>query len=229
MYRQHRCLAFLAFALLLVPPTASGGAGSASVRKQSQRLPNKTVVPEKGIFLVASPGMEDPRFRRTVILLLAHGQGGTMGLIINRATDIPLSHMLPELKTPGKDSHMLFFGGPVALNGLIFLTRSVKPPKGASHVMGDVYFSGDRKVLEKLLQGNKRTNELRLYLGHSGWAPGQLTSEIAHGGWQLVRADAHTVFEKDLDSIWRDLIERPLPRTLVARRPMQQRAQGAFW
>lgn len=218
MSREHRHRVVLALSLMLLTPPASGRPGHPFVPKESRRLSQETIVPEKGVFLVASPDLLDPRFRRTVVLLLAHGEDGTLGLIINRATKVPLSDVLPNPKNPGNESHTLFFGGPVQLDGLLFLTRSAEPPERATHVMADVYFSGDRGLLEKLIGDNKDASELRTYLGRSGWAPGQLASEIAAGSWRLVRADAHTVFERDLDTIWRNLLEPPRPPPFIVRR-----------
>ena len=195
---------------------------SAAVLSEQWSPAEEEVEPSKGVFLVANPGLPDPRFRRTVVLLLAHGESGTMGLIVNRATDIPLSEVLPGLDGSRRESHVLFFGGPVALNGIIFLTRSGAPPEGTSHVMEDVYFSGDKEVLQHLLGEKKPTDELRLYVGHSGWAPGQLASEIERGSWRLVRADAHTVFEMDTDTVWRYFIEPPaLPPIVIVQRSLE--------
>jgi putative transcriptional regulator len=73
--------------------------------------------------------------------------------------------------------------------------------------MGDVYFSADKEVLDKLLEQRRRAEELHLYLGYAGWASGQLDWEISRGSWQLLRADARTVFEKDPETIWPDLVE----------------------
>ena len=192
---------------------------SASVLSDQWAPVQEEIEPSKGVFLVANPGLPDPRFRRTVVLLLAHGEDGTMGLIVNKATDIPVSEVLPGLDGSRHKSHVLFFGGPVALNGIIFLTRSGTPPKGTSHVMEDVYFSGDRKVLQHLLGEKKCADELRLYGGHSGWAPGQLDSEIERGNWRLVRADAYTVFERNPNTAWRYFIEPSvLPPIVIVQR-----------
>ncbi len=82
--------------------------------------------------------------------------------------------------------------------------------------MTDVYYSADRETLEALLKEQKDKRELRLYLGHSGWAPGQLAAEIARGDWLLTRASTVTVFQKDLHTIWPELIEqRPGPGMLI--------------
>ena len=180
------------------------------------KLVQQTVTPGKGVFLVASSEMRDPRFSQTVVLLLAHGEGGTLGLIINRASEIPLSEVLTELENPGLESQFLFFGGPVGLDGLLFLMRTDLEPERATQVMEDVYFSGDRALLEELLGQDQDSRDLRVYLGQAGWAPGQLENELAGGSWDLVYADTHTVFEKDLKDIWLDLSGPPeIPRFFV--------------
>ncbi len=217
MFREHPSLLVLGLALLLLA-AASVSWGHPSLPEESGRLLQEPIVPEKGVFLVASSDMLDPRFRYTVVLLLTHGVEGTLGLIINRATEMPVSDLFPDLNSPDQESNPLFYGGPVGLDGLFLLTRSGEPPKRGTHVLEDVYFSGDRELLEELLQQAKGTNELRVFLGHSGWSPGQLAAEIAHGDWHLVPADAQTLFEKDLDELWRDLIVPPPPRPFIVQR-----------
>ena len=177
----------------------------------------KSVTPEKGVFLVAGSDMTDPRFHESVVLLLDHGEDGTLGLIINRASRISLSEVLPELEGPGLPSQVLFFGGPVGLNGLLFLIHSDTPPERATPVMEDVYFSGDPELLEELLKQNPDSHKLRVYVGRAGWAPGQLANEIARGSWRLVGGDPYTVFEKDLGEIWRDLRGPPATQRFIVR------------
>lgn len=205
----YKSFATLALAALCAGAAVSlGDTAVVSVPEQPE-LPSPSLTPEKGIFLVAKPGMVDPRFQRSVVLVLAHSDKGTLGLIINRPTDVPLSQVLPDLQAPDTERHALFFGGPVGMDMLIFLMRSHAPPEHARHVMTDVYFSVDRETLEQLLTKHKADRELRLYVGHSGWGPGQLAAEIARGDWLLARADPATVFEKDLQTIWPELIDRP--------------------
>ena len=166
----------------------------------------KKVAPAKGVFLVAKSEIEGGPFYQSVVLLIAHGDEGTLGLIVNRTTDIPLSEALPELGRA--TSHELYFGGPVALSGLLFLFRSAEQPEHvdeADHVMEDVYYSGDRVLLEELMKVDKNRDELHLFIGHSGWAPGQLDAELVRGSWDVVRADAFTVFGKDPATMWDEL------------------------
>jgi len=182
----------------------------------SQKVP-----PTKGVFLVAKPSISRGPFHKSVVLLLSHGEGGTLGVIVNRATGIPLSEALPELDAGAAAAHALHFGGPVALEGLIFLFRSDEPPEGVDGVMGNVYFSSNPEVLDALIEEERGPEELRLYLGHSGWAPRQLDNELLRGDWDVVRADAFTVFRKKPETMWDELAksQRVIARSSTPSRP----------
>ena len=133
------CHRWLQIGVLLVLSAAASE--TATLDSQAAALP-KELAPAKGTFLVASPRMSDPRFSYSVILLLEHGEDGTLGLIINKDTEIPLSRVLPDLDVGGSDDHKLYLGGPVGRDLLIYLARSEEPPERSSHLMGDVYFGG---------------------------------------------------------------------------------------
>jgi putative transcriptional regulator len=160
--------------------------------------------PAPGVFLVAESTVEGGPFYESVVLVLSHDAEGTLGVIVNRATRMPLSEALPDLDV-GETSHKLYFGGPVALEGLLMLFRSEAPPENVETVMDGVYYSGERSVLEKLLEQEMRSDELRLFIGHSGWSPGQLEAELRRGTWYVRRADPATVFHADPERIWEDL------------------------
>jgi len=165
----------------------------------------RAVAPAPGVFLVAKPSIDGGPFRHSVVLLIAHDEQGTLGVIVNRATEIPLSTVLSDLDADESGDPALNFGGPVALDGLMFLFKSDDPPEDVKSVMSDVYYSGDRKLLEELLKKKDGRDRLKLYLGHAGWSPGQLQGEILRGSWTLVRADAFTVFQKSPEAIWPEL------------------------
>ncbi len=188
----------------------------------NERAPgaNERVVPAAGVLLVAKPGMADPRFQETVVLLLAHGDEGTLGLILNRPTDLNLARLLPDLEAPEKERHVVFYGGPVGLNLLLYLVRSTSAPQAARPVMGNVYYGADREMLGKLLNRRQQgTDALRLYVGHAGWAAGQLAGEIARGDWLLVKGDSRTVFDGDLQKLWPELMKRQPPRGMTIEAP----------
>ena len=170
------------------------------------------------IFLVASPVLLDSNFRQTVVLVTQPREGGPWGVIINRPLDYRLSEVFTDIETLKDRKDLLYFGGPVAQDGLVFLVRTQQPPPRALPVLRDVYFISDIEYIEKLLQRPEPMRDLRVYSGYSGWASGQLQQEILRGGWVLVPADADMVFEGDPARIWPELIERATSkRTLHVR------------
>ena len=108
------------------------------------------IVPAKGVFLVAKNEIEGGPFYQSVVLLLAHSDKGTIGA--HRQPDDGNSSFESAAGPRRETSHELYFGGPVELSGLLYLFRSSERPEQvdeASHVMADVYYSGDRELLEE--------------------------------------------------------------------------------
>jgi putative transcriptional regulator len=156
--------------------------------------------------------MKDPRFRETVVLVTQPPQGGPFGVIVNRPLDKPLSEVFPQHAGFKGKTDMLFRGGPVMPDGLVFLVRTAKPPTRAMQVLKNVYFMGDKEWLETQLRQSDPTRGLRVYAGYSGWSPGQLQNEMQRGDWYVLPADAETIFEKEVSRIWPDLVQRASAR-----------------
>jgi putative transcriptional regulator len=161
-----------------------------------------------GIFLIATNALRDPNFRETVVLVTQPQNGGPFGVIINRPLDHRLADALPEYEALKGRQDVIHYGGPVARDGLVFLVRSEGSPPRAIRVLKDVYITADREAIESVLSKPNSGSTLRAYAGHSGWAPGQLQNEISRGSWYVLPADAGTVFEKDIASIWPELSKR---------------------
>lgn len=161
-----------------------------------------------GIFLIARPGLRDPNFREAVVLITQPEQGGPFGVIINRPLTHRLAEIFPNHESLRKRPDPLFYGGPVAPNGLVFLLRSAKPPPRAARVLQDVYLTTHPDTIDDLLKRTNPTQGLRVYGGYAGWAPGQLQAEIERGSWHVLPADANTIFEADPRTIWTELTRR---------------------
>ena len=159
------------------------------------------------IFLVAKRELKDPNFSEAVVLVTHPPRGAPFGVIINRPLNQTLAEVFPDQPSLKGRKEVLFFGGPVARQGLVFLVRSPKPPQGAMMVLRNVFFTSDVALIEKLLKRKDPLAGLRVFAGYSGWAPGQLQSEIARGGWHVVPADEESVFDKDPAKLWLELIE----------------------
>lgn len=160
----------------------------------------------KGIFLVASPGLRDPNFRQTVILLCKHGPEGALGVVVNRPTEINITEVLPQVPILEGQQHRVFSGGPVQRNNLLILYRTPEEPDDSHHVFNGVYMGGDMKALEDLIQDPSSLGNFRTFMGYSGWAPGQLENEMRTGSWLTVPADSTTMFGKDHNGLWGNIL-----------------------
>jgi len=167
--------------------------------------PSSDERPSKGKFLVATSRITDPRFREAVILLINYDRNGTLGLIINRPTEVKLSTLFPAVKELQKRSDTAFVGGPVGMEQAFMLIRSAVPPEESLHVFRDIYVSTSMSLLKRVAQGGKGGEKFRLYAGYAGWAAGQLERELSGGDWHILQADPETVFGKDPEKIWQEL------------------------
>ncbi len=162
--------------------------------------------PAAGKFLIASETIGDPRFRESVILLLNHGADGTVGLIINRPTRIPLSDVIE-----GEIQGQLLFGGPVQPSVFSLLIRDREgrdSDDSRSYVLERIWFVfGTEDAFDQLARLEEGA-EARVYAGYTGWGPGQLDAEIRNGGWHLLAANPAVVFAEDPSQVWGSLMRR---------------------
>ena len=163
--------------------------------------------PAIGRFLIATPQVGG-YFAESVIVLVDHGDNGSLGLIVNRRLTTTLGELLPDI--PGAKEHRepVWFGGPVSPEHLLLLVRAPKPPTGAAPVLDGVSVSGSYETLQTLLAHPPAHTELRGYVGYAGWAPGQLADEIARGDWLVAPGDADSVFTHDPAALWQQLLRK---------------------
>jgi putative transcriptional regulator len=163
-------------------------------------------------FLIASPPLGDPNFERTVVLLALHGPRGALGFVINRVAPLKLGEVMGLAGYGAKASASLgavLVGGPVepgsgwVLCGKPELTGGAE---GAIDVTDAVKITSSRvafDVLAKDLEVTPPAAERRLILlGYSGWGPGQLEGEIAHGAWLPAPFDEKVLFDVEADQKW---------------------------
>lgn len=192
------------------PSPAGGQLRSGSVKELSA-----------GKLLVAARGLPDPNFAEAVILLAEHSAESSMGLIINRRTDVSLARLFPELKQAQGLSSALFVGGPVSPDGVLALLRSAAPHANSRRVLDDVYMIATREALEESIVARVEQNRFRVYVGYAGWGPGQLERETTHGAWHVFRADTAAVFDPDPDTLWQRQIRRTEERMATGFNPTQ--------
>ena len=186
---------------------AAGSIGTFSISPQ----PGSQAEPGRGTFLVAKRSLEDPSFGQSVVYLVVHGDGGSIGLIVNRRSNLALADTVPDFAPALSTYYRLYFGGPVELSMVLMLARGEPSTEGLLPVADGISISSERPVMEAALGERDSPQELRFYLGYAGWADGQLAAEMTRGSWHVVPADPDAIFAADTVSLWERLIERLEP------------------
>jgi putative transcriptional regulator len=156
--------------------------------------------------------MPDPRFQRTVVLLLDFDAGGALGVVVNRPTGHHLFDLVEGLPSSWSSQVGVYAGGPVEQERVVVLMRPRNRPEapgvpGARPVVEGLYASRDTRSLEWAVE-HLAPGELRVYVGYAGWGPGQLDQEVGGGHWHLVPALADEVFAPPGEALWERLIRR---------------------
>lgn len=157
-------------------------------------------------FLIAMPQLGDPNFHRSVILMIEAGNGGAMGLVINRAAPITLKDVAKghdfKLATP-REAENVFLGGPVdPQRGFVLHDDASVTEK--HEVLPGLFLSLTLDALEPLLADGKA--RLRFCLGYSGWGAQQLERELSLGSWLFTEASREAVLDGHPDTLWDDTL-----------------------
>jgi putative transcriptional regulator len=172
-------------------------------------LPGRDEAPAQpslaGQLLVAAPGMGDPRFERAVILIVEHGPGGAMGIVVNKPIgEQPLDSVLKALGEDDSDvagGVRLFSGGPVQPQiGFVVHSSDYRQP-GTVAVTDRLSVTSSVAILRDI--GDKKgPAKVLVAFGYAGWKSGQLEHEIEERAWGLAEADPALVFDEDRDNVW---------------------------
>ncbi|WP_232661218.1 YqgE/AlgH family protein [Pseudonocardia sp. TRM90224] len=179
-----------------------------------------------GTLLVASPGLLDPNFRRSVVYIIEHRGRGSLGVVLNRPSEVAVRDVLPTWAPLAAQPYSVFVGGPVEGETALCLAavRTGHDPAkvgGLVTVRGPVALvdlDGDPDALVNRLRG------LRVFAGYSGWDAGQLDAEIARGDWIVVPALPDDVLTGRDTGLWGQVLRRQgMPLALLATYPIDVR------
>jgi putative transcriptional regulator len=150
------------------------------------------------------PDLTDPNFRRTVVLLVHHDPDGTVGLVLNRPTEVQAVDLCETLGIAwsGDGERLIHWGGPVQPNTgwVVAGDDALAGVAGATHVAPGLHFAGSLEALR--IVADQPPPRLRLFLGYAGWGPGQLEGELAQGAWVVAPLTTPAVFEVPEAELW---------------------------
>ena len=177
---------------------------------------------EPGSLLVAAPSLLDSNFRRTVVFVIDHRGEGTLGVVLNRPSDVPVDDVLPNWGPHVSQPGSVFVGGPVEQKTALCLAamRTGEDMAGVTGLIGVrgpvalVDLDSDPETLAPKVRG------LRVFAGYAGWDIGQLAGEIERGDWIVVPALPSDVLAPVSEDLWGRVLRRQgMPLALLATHP----------
>jgi putative transcriptional regulator len=159
--------------------------------------------PKKGKLLIAEPSITgDVSFNRSVVLLAEHNDEGSVGFILNKPLEYDISDLISEIKVPFK----VFNGGPVEQDNLYFIHKVPELIEGSIEISDGIYWGGDfEKTIELLNSETITENDIRFFLGYSGWDSLQLDQELSSKSWVVVKNEYESnIIQKSASAFWKE-------------------------
>jgi putative transcriptional regulator len=166
-----------------------------------------------GRLLAATPMLGDPNFRRTVVLIVEDDpEEGTLGVVLNRPTEVPLDQVLDSWTPLASGPPVVFRGGPISPNSALALAIATDnaEPLGWRSLTGSPLMSRlglvDLGAPPELLADG--ISSMRVFAGYAGWAAGQLRDEIDEGAWYVLPGEPADAFVADPERLWPTVLRR---------------------
>jgi putative transcriptional regulator len=167
--------------------------------------PEKNIKPSKGQVLLAEPFLNDPYFKRTVIFLCEHNHDGSFGFVLNNYINIDLEQIMENMPSfEGRIS----IGGPVRNSNLYYLHTLGEKISDSVEIIPGVFMGGNFDILKKMLfTGDVKKDEVRFFVGYSGWSPEQLENEIKSKSWFVANVGKETLMNSDNNDLWKTILK----------------------
>lgn len=164
----------------------------------------------RGSLLISTAALDGTLFEETVLLIVHHDEDGSIGIMINRPTNLTPVEVFPDLEGAGSYTGVLYFGGPLTPGRPFLIARRADAlADSAIRIADDVYLSGDVSLLRGLEEAQRNGSFSRIYAGSAQWGPGQLQGEVDAGAWETTLASPGDVFDEAPEKLWRRLLDTP--------------------
>lgn len=162
--------------------------------------------PAKGRILISEPFLQDNYFKRSIVLLTEHSDTGTVGFVLNKPLNIYINEIMSDF--PECDI-MVSLGGPVNTNTIHYIHTLGDIVPDSIKVKDNIYWGGDFNVIKKLIKSkNLNKDNIRFFLGYSGWYPGQLENELAENAWVVAEISSEEIMQPMNQNKWKSTLKK---------------------
>jgi putative transcriptional regulator len=167
-------------------------------------IDHENLIPKQGRVLISEPLLSDTYFKRSVVIVTEYSEQGAVGFVLNKPIDIPLNDVLDDF--PNFDAKV-YIGGPVEKDTIHFLHTLGDVVPNSVHIIDNIYWGGDFDTLKDLVAaGIVKSDQVRFFLGYSGWNPKQLDEEIENNAWLVTEMDAEKIMQAN-KNIWKQTLD----------------------
>lgn len=160
---------------------------------------HENLIPQQGRILISEPLLSDTYFKRSVVLITEHNENGSVGFVLNKPIELMINEVLGDF--PPFEAQV-YIGGPVAKDTIHFIHTLGNIIPESVHVVDNIFWGGDFDYLKKVVaKGTVKPNQIRFFLGYSGWRPLQLEEEIEENAWLVAEVESAKIMSAEKD-IW---------------------------
>ncbi len=162
--------------------------------------------PKKGRLLIAEPFMDDPYFKRSVVLLTEHCEEGSFGFMLNKPLELKINDTMEDF--PPFDAP-IFMGGPVQSDSLFYIHTQGKFIEGSMKICDNIYWSGNFEQLKQLIKDQQIfPHEIKFFIGYSGWDYQQLMNEIEEESWIISDINSNNISKLNDVDLWKNTLQK---------------------
>lgn len=162
--------------------------------------------PKKGRVLISEPFLQDSYFKRSIVLITEHNNQGSVGFVLNKPTKLTINEVMEDF--PPFEAE-ISIGGPVATNTIHFCHTLGEAIPDSVYVVHGIYWGGDFEVLKDLIRNKVvEQNQVRFFIGYSGWGADQLEREITENSWVVADVKTKNILEFSSKDSWKKILSR---------------------
>lgn len=161
---------------------------------------------KKGRLLLAEPFMDDPNFKRSVVLVTEYDENGALGFIVNKPLGLQINEVLKDFP-PFDDP--VFMGGPVQTDSLFYIHSQGEFIEGSVPLGNNLFWSGNFDQLKALVTNNEIfPHEIKFFVGYSGWDYNQINEEIKSDSWLILENNFDGIERFNEDHLWQSTLQK---------------------
>jgi putative transcriptional regulator len=173
------------------------------------QIKSNDLKPRPGRVLIAEPLMDEFYFGRSVVLMIEHNDEGSFGMVMNKPTTSKLHELVEGFPEFEED---VFIGGPVQTDNLYYIHTLGEEIPGSTAIQEGLYWGGELDAVKEMITlGMLRPDQIRFFLGYSGWSPGQLDDELKRNAWVVSNTTPRVLMHTRPHKMWNVCLQRMGP------------------